>query len=265
MKHFTADDGRILTPPKELAPLLKSAFPTFYKFLGHMRFFYMADEIWDGKSVLVFNASGKQLTVITLGDGFFDIQIADESFQIDTKAILHDVFEALKRHSTANQLRPHEQLTIDPGGCPCGWRCDLCLGSKKCDPKNFTADENFGYINWVCYHDCIDVEVNRFDGVFRCPGCHALRTREVVLDDKNGCKAFDCLSAKGYANCAECGGYHTCDVFIGCHHPAQCNLGINADEVTKLVIPYATKERLDYYRSQHYRTDNPETLILNTR
>ena len=104
-------------------------------------------------------------------------------------------------------------------------------------------------MNWVCYHDCIEVKVERFDDVFKCPRCHALRTRKVVYEDKNGCKAFDCLSEKGYSNCAECGEYHSCEVFQGCHHPAQCNLGITAEEVTKLVIPYATKERLDYYQS----------------
>lgn len=252
MKHITADDGRILTPPKELEPLLKDAFPAFYELLGHIRFFYTADEIWDGKSSLIFNASGEPLASITLGDGFFDIQVACERFRVENEILPDVVFKALKRHSSADQRRPHEQLALDPDGCPCGWRCDLCMGSQKCDPKNFTAGENFGYMNWVCYHDCIDVEVNRFDGVFQCPGCRAVRTREYVWEDKKGCKAFDCLSAKGCANCAECGEYHTCDVFIGCHHPAQCNLGITAEEIKKLVIPYATKERLDYYRSQHY-------------
>ncbi len=40
MYHFYADDGRILTPPKELEPQLKGAFPAFTKLLGHIRFFY---------------------------------------------------------------------------------------------------------------------------------------------------------------------------------------------------------------------------------
>jgi len=105
-------------------------------------------------------------------------------------------------------------------------------------------------MNWVCYHDCLDVKVERFDGVFKCPGCQAIRTSKGVWENWEGCKAFICLSAKGYANCAECGEYHSCDAFVNCHHPAQCNLGITAEEITKLVIPYATKERLDYYRSQ---------------
>jgi len=250
MKHITADDGRALTPPKELEPLLKGAYPAFYKLLGHMRWFYVADEVWDGKSSLFFNADGKQLTAITLGDDSFDVQIADEDFRIVNENTLDDVFGALKKYATDNQRRPHEQLTIDPDGCLCGWRCDLCLGSKESDEKNFTADENFGYMNWLCYHDCIPEKVDRFDGVFKCPGCRAIRTNKGVWENWEGCKAFICLSTKDHANCAECGEYHSCDVLYDCHHPAQCNLGINAEEITKLVIPYATKERLDYYRSQ---------------
>ena len=50
--------------------------------------------------------------------------------------------------------------------------------------------------------------------------------------------------------CAECGECHSCDIIHNCHHPALCNLSITADETTKLVIPYATKERLDYCRPQ---------------
>ena len=250
MKHITADDGRILTPPKELEPLLKGTFTAFYTLLGHMRWFYMADEIWDGKTSLVLNADGEQLATITLGDGDFDVQIAEKGFKIKDEIALDDVFGAFQKHATVNQRRPAEQLIIDPNGCPCGWRCDLCLGSKNSDEKNFTAGENFGYMNWVCYHDCIPEKVDRFDGIFKCQGCQAIRTTKDVWKDWKGCKAFICLSEKGHTNCAECGEYHSCDVFYGCQHPAQCNLGITAEEITKLVIPYATKERLDYYRSQ---------------
>ena len=39
MYHIYADDGRILTSPKELEPLLKSSFTAFSKLIGHIRFF----------------------------------------------------------------------------------------------------------------------------------------------------------------------------------------------------------------------------------
>ncbi|MCL2672382.1 MAG: DUF3795 domain-containing protein [Clostridiales bacterium] len=246
MKHISADDGRILTPPKELETLLKGAFPAFYKLLGHLRWFYVADEIWDGKSSLIFKAGDEQLAAVTLRDTSFHVDIADETFRIDNEAALNDVFSALEKHAAVHQRRPHEQLAIDPNGCPCGRRCDLCLGSSNSDEKNFTAGENFGYMNWVCYHGCLGVEVERFEGVFKCPGCRVIRTAPDVWPGWKGCKTFICLSAKGYANCAACGEYHSCDFFSNCHHPAQCNIGISAEEITKLVIPYATKERLDY-------------------
>jgi hypothetical protein len=79
MFHFFADDGRILTPPQELKPQLNGAFPAFSKLVGHIRFFYMADEIWDGKSSLVFNAEDELLTTITLNDDVFYVQIAGET------------------------------------------------------------------------------------------------------------------------------------------------------------------------------------------
>jgi hypothetical protein len=37
MFHHYADDGRVMTPPSELEPLLKDAFPAFSKLLGHMQ------------------------------------------------------------------------------------------------------------------------------------------------------------------------------------------------------------------------------------
>ena len=248
MEHITADDGRILTPPTQLEPLLGSAFSAFYKLLGHIRWFYSTDEIWDGKSLLIFSTGSEQLAAITLAQNAFSVHIADMDFKVYDETALTDIFSTLEKHATVHQRRPCEQLTLDANGCPCGRRCDMCLGSKDCDDKNFTASENFGYMNWVCYHNCIPEEVARFDGVFKCPGCRAIRTSKDVWPDWEGCKAFICLCAKGYTNCAECGAYHSCDVFANCHHPAQCNIGITAEEITKLVIPYATKERLDYYR-----------------
>lgn len=125
MYHIYADDGRFLTSPKELEPLLKGSFTAFSKILGYIRFFYMADEIWDGKSSLIFNAGGEQLAASMLDDGIFNIHIADEDFRI--------------------------------------------------------ADETL----------------------------------------------LDCDS----------------------HYPSQCNLGITAEEVTKLIIPYCDKERLDIFRN----------------
>jgi len=254
MYHFHAEDGRILTPPKELEPRLKGAFPAFSKLLGHVRFNYVADEIWDGKSSLAFSADGEQVAAVTLGKGAFDVHIADEHFRIVDETLLDAVFEALKK-APAGCHRPFEQRTIS--GCPCGRRCDLCLGSKEySEDGSFSAGDNFCYMDWLCYNK-VCCNTKRSDGVFKCPGCEAIRTAKGCYGEKdwNGCKFFICLTEKGHANCAECGEYHSCDALRDCHYPGQCNLGITAEEVTKLVIPYAQKERLDTFRNskEHVR------------
>jgi hypothetical protein len=89
MYHFYADDGRILTPPQELEPQLKGSFPAFSKLIGHIRFFYIADEIWDGKSSLEFNARGEELAAITLADGAFSIHIGTENFIVINETSLN--------------------------------------------------------------------------------------------------------------------------------------------------------------------------------
>lgn len=122
MYHQYADDGRILTSPKELEPLLRGSFPAFTKTVGHIRFFYMADEIWDGESSLVFIAGGEQLTAIILDDGFFYMHVADHDFRIVDGALLDDVFAMLERTVPIGWHRPFEQLTVNPGPSvyPCG-------------------------------------------------------------------------------------------------------------------------------------------------
>jgi len=254
MKHFTAYDGRILTPPAELEPLLKGSFPAFSKLLGHIRFFYITDEIWDGKSTLIFNVDGEQLISVTLGDGVFYVHIAGKDFQIAGETPLNNVFEALRKTVPIGWHRPFEQLTVNtnPNVFPCGYRCDLCLGSKEYDDNNLSESDNFVYMNWVCYHGCVPgIDIERPPageiGVFRCSGCNQ--------NNNKFCKCITCSKEKGYANCAECGEYRSCDVYRGSHYAGQCNLGITAEEVTKLVIPYCMKERLDMLR-EGIKTDD---------
>jgi hypothetical protein len=246
MLHHYADDGRILTPPQELKPLLKNAFPAFSELLGHIRFFYIADEIWDGKSSLVFTAAGEQLAAVTLKDGAFAVHIADNDFNIVDDILLVNIYELLKK-APSYLRRPFEQLTVhpNPNVYPCGYRCDLCIGSKSCDESDDSKCDNFAYMNWVCYHNCVPgIEIERppssDKGIFRCSGCN--------MDRNKFCRSAACSKEKGFANCADCGDYHSCDIYRGSHYAGQCNLGISAKEVTALVIPYCMKERLDFFR-----------------
>ena len=109
MLHHYADDGRIMTPPKELEPLLKGSFSAFSKLIGHIRFFYIADEIWDGQCSLAFNADGAQLAAFTLADGVFDVylQPADQNFTIKDEASLDVIIVTLKKTIPINKsLKP---------------------------------------------------------------------------------------------------------------------------------------------------------------
>lgn len=235
---FHADDGRILTPPKELEPQLRGAFQAFSELIGHIRFFYVVDELWDGRSSLVFSADGDQLAAITLDDDAFCVHVGNQEFRIVDKTFLNAVFEALKRTAPSGRRRPFEQLTVnldDPDGFPCGSRCDMCLGNKRRNENDFSGSEKFDYMNWECYHNCvpnITIERNVHHRSV-CPGCKAKR---------KDCRFFICPTEKGYASCVECGDYHSCDTRRDCHYPGQCNLGITAEEVTNLVIPYCMKE-----------------------
>ena len=71
MYNFYADDGRVLTPPKELEPQLKGSFPAFSKLIGHVRFFYMTDEIWDGKTLLILPPTANSWQLSCLAKVFF--------------------------------------------------------------------------------------------------------------------------------------------------------------------------------------------------
>ena len=204
----------------------------------------MADEIWDGRTSLIFSANGATLAAILLDDGVFHIHIAGKNFRIADESLMNAVFEALKKTVPRELHRPLEQLTAnrnDPDEYPCGYRCDMCLGNKKHNENDFSGSEKFDYMNWVCYHNCVpntDIERNVHNKSV-CPGCESKR---------DGCRHYTCPAEKGYANCVQCGQYHSCDVYRDCHYPGQCNLGITAEEVTNLVVPYCMKERLDTLR-----------------
>ena len=251
MLHHYADDGRVMTPPGELEPLLKDAFPVFIKLIGHIRLFYVADEVWDGKVSLVFVAEGEPLAEITLGEGAFDVCIVGRSFAMVREALLDDVFAKLKETVPVGVRRPFEQLTMnmeDPTKFPCGYRCDLCLLHKSKNESDFSASNRFGYWNWLCYHNCVPgISIERPDpdaqNAWACPGCASSPW-------KKECRYFLCPTEKGYASCMECGEYHSCDVQSDGHYAGQCNLGMTAIEVTSLVIPYCMKERFDIFRAR---------------
>ena len=235
MYHFYAEDGRILTPPKELEPQLKGAFTAFSKLLGYIRWFYVADEIWDGKSSLVFKADGEQLAAVTLDDNGFYVYIANKNFRIADETLLDTIFEVLQKTASDSQRRPVEQLTVDLDEYPNGICCDLCILEKRYNENDFAGSRKFAIMDHHCYYG---VEEGWGEGVFSPSYC----------EGKQGCytKSYACFEKKGFKNCLECGEYRTCgDCGVG-HNPGECNLGITAEEVTNLIIPYCEVERLDF-------------------
>jgi len=239
LKSHTGD-GRILTPPKKLEPKLKDSFPAFYKMIGHIRFFYVADEIWDGKASLVYKTCSEILAEVKICDGFFTVRIAKDDFRIADEIPLGNVYEALNKSAAPSQRRPQDQLIANLDEYPSGIRCDMCLGNKIHLEKGFVGNQHFEIMTRHCYdnEEGWNDEINDNKGGW--------------CDGKQGCyeKTLPCLKEKGIRNCLECGEYHTCgNCGVGLE-PSECNLGITAEEVTNLIIPYCEMERLDFMREE---------------
>ena len=237
MFYFYTDDGRILTPPKELKPLLKDSFTAFFKLIGHIRFFYVADEIWDGKAFIAFKSSDRQLAAITLGNGSFDISIGDSIVHMTDEDALGTVFELLKTAATDNQRRPMEQLNADLNEYPSGIRCDMCLLHTSQNKNDFEGCRKFPIMDRNCY---FGVEDGWGETVFSPSACDGMQCYA---------KTYKCLAVKSNKNCLECGEYHTCSNCGVGHNPGECNLGITSEEATCLILPYCEVERLDLIAS----------------
>jgi hypothetical protein len=242
MRYSYSQDGRFLTPPKELKPIIKDAFPAFYKLLGHIRFFYMVDEIWDGKSILRFTANDKQLAEVVFEDGVFSMNIANNTYQVIDETLLPKIFNALNKNAATNQMRPAEQLTANLDEYPNAIRCDLCQCNIINNTDDFSGKKKFRTMDRHCYYGV--QEGWGESGVDYCP---------ITCEGKQHCHAstYSCLEKKGFKNCLECGEYHTCGNCGVGHNPGECNLGITAEEVTNLIIPYCEHERLDYMALQN--------------
>ena len=238
MFSFHADDGRILTPPKELKPLLKDAYSVFYILLGHIRFFYVVDEIWNGKDFVVFKTAEDVLASIKLHEASFCITIATETFNVMDESLFNIICVTLTKTASANLRRPLEQLSVDLDEYPSGVRCDMCLCSKAHNENDLSGKEKFAIMDHNCYFGVSE-------------GWGAGEFSPVICQNKEWCypSTYACLEKKGHKNCLECGEYHTCNSCGVGHEPGQCNLGITADEITSLILPYCEMERLELLKN----------------
>jgi hypothetical protein len=168
-----------------------------------------------------------------MGDGVFSVRISNEEYRITDVNVLDILFEAIKKAATFIQHRPKEQLSVNLDEYPNGIRCDLCLLNKANNIDNdFAGCKKFDIMTVHCYNtgdDQWDYEnYSAYEGKQDCY--------------KN---TYACLEKKGFKHCLECGEYRTCENCGVGHEPAECNLGLTAEEVTCLIIPYCEVERLD--------------------
>ena len=257
---------------------LGQASRAWEKIVGHIRFFYVMDELWtEGNptgnyhSELKFRRGGKTLVTLYIREGFFKIclvlgKIEREKFEeqrvsfcktiqkfyddantyhdgkwlwfdIHDEELINDIIRLLDIKRKPNRKR--EQLAIHEE-YPCGVRCDLCLINVKNNENDFEGSKLFHGMDWRCYHDITNEERVDYSRT-TCPGCNAR---------KQECPTHKCLSEKGFSGCLGCGEHHTCEKNGNIINAGRCNIGLSHEDVTHCIIPYCSKERLDYWAKQ---------------
>jgi hypothetical protein len=260
---------------QEIAPLLGNSKSAWEKLVGFIRVNYVMDETWTSgattgklaayRNELKFRRGGKTLVTLYIRDGYYDTVIIlgkaeREVFEsrrnefssdiikiYNDTAVLHDgkwlcvsvvdethiddIIRLLSIKRKPN--RKTKELSLD--GCgKCGNRCDLCLLYVKNNEGERADRLLFGEMDWRCYHSADEV---RPDGeIAICPGCGGQCSETIA-----------CVKNKGFENCGQC-DYRHCTAegeHIYGYDPGRCNLGLTAEEVTRVILPYCGKERFD--------------------
>lgn len=247
----------VYTKPSDFKEKLGDSFDAFADLIRFIRVNYVMDELWDGKEILKFQRSKKTLVTLCLKENCFNTLIifgkaeravfdeAREQFSaficghydssntfhdgkwmfIDIKdsTYLHEIIELLKI-----KKKPNRKINISKVEFgKCGQRCDQCLLYAK---NNETERGNieFHERDWKCYHSEEETRVDFTNNI--CPGC--------CHNGPDSCPEKICLREKGYNNCVQCDEYATCRKNSHEFDPAACNLGISADDITRIVLPY---------------------------
>ena len=271
--------NRAIKPYEQVEATLKQADSAWDKLVGHIRFFYSMDELWDeGKpgsdygNELKFRCGGKTLVTLYLRDNYFEIclvfgknerAIFEEQQETFVQAIrdrynkaktFHDgkwiyfkitdltlIDDIIRMLHIKRKPNRKKDLLALPAEYPCGVRCDLCLINIKNNQNDFEGSKMFHEMDWNCYHDP-DIE-ERVDYTKRtCAGCEARKDED--------CQTHNCLLEKGFSSCVKCGEHHTCGKNGNIISAGRCNIGLSREDVTHCVIPYCGKERLDYWKKQ---------------
>jgi len=92
---------------------------------------------------------------------------------------------------------------------------------------------------------------------------YSLGCEEVRKSNPKYFKFVNCATEKGHQNCVECGSHHTCNDLKD-SHPGECNLGLTANEVTKMIVPYNAQNHL-IARSHIFLDNYDNTANSNTQ
>jgi hypothetical protein len=258
----------ILTSPGDFETLLGEAYPAFIRLVGYIRVHYVMDEIWNGTNNLKFKKGGKSLVALELKEGKFNAlviygKVECEAFEqqrgefssyiqgyYDNSRVYHDgkwMFIDVTNMEQAEEIirmlhikkkpnRKASMLSLEGAG-KCGNRCDLCALYISNNENGKADNKLFHELDWKAYH--IEGEKRADYTSITCKGCCGMCSGTI-----------ECIKNKGYDHCGQCDFRH-CTAegeHIHGYDPGKCNLGLSADEVTRIIIPYIGKERYEWAR-----------------
>jgi len=248
--------------PGKYKEKLCAAFDTFMDLVRFVRVNYIMDEFWNGKDELKFRKSGETLVTLHINDGYFTAliifgKVERAAFETsksqfseyinnyyDDSHTYHDgkwMFIDIKDGVYLNDIiglikikkKPNRKIDITKAEFgQCGQRCDLCL-LNVINNETVRGNLDFHEKDWICYHS-EDEERADYTNM-TCVGCSA--------KPNGACPEKTCLREKGYADCLQCGDYKLCKINSHDFDPARCNLGISADDITKM--PYYSNFWID--------------------
>jgi len=192
-------EGKTYTPPDDLQPLLKGAYPAFVRLVGYIRVHYAIDELWDAKDrQLKFRRGGKTLVTIAVKDGLFNVLVIfgkaeRETFDArrsefsdficeycdrshtyhDSKWMFLDItdetyLDELLRLIALKKKPNRKKEALALGEMPCGNRCDQCMIYIENNTGGRRDNIIFNEMDWRAYHN--DSEKRGDHSQTTCPG-----------------------------------------------------------------------------------------------
>ncbi len=249
--------------PASFGKKLGNSFVGFINLIRFIRVNYAMDELWDGNETVKFRKSGKTPVSLCVKDNCFSVLVIfgkieravfDENrahfcdyicdyydnsntyhygkwmfIDVYTTAQSQEIEELLKIKKKPNRKNSIKQAEFGK----CGQRCDICLLNEK---NNLTGEGSIelNEKDWICHHSA---DEERFDySKITCCSC---------LKGTSPCANKKCILAKGFEHCSQCPDYSLCRINAHGYDPADCNLGLFAEDITRAVMLYYSRFWLD--------------------